>query len=252
MGKIRFSTAKGWGHCRCVIQYQAICFSGRLGVKTMKCESCGAEIASDRTVCEYCGSQVQKSAPVQTVGKVQATGNVFAAIRQSPAYRDRNAPERISKLPQPGAAQTIVPVVFGCFFTMVSLVILTGFLGVGGFIMNVAGPVGAIPMVMAIVPLGFVGLGIFLIITTMRKRSKYTTAPVMAQSAVAIAKRTAISGSKDTAVSTSLFMTFEFEDGSRVELRPVAEHLFGQIAEGDAGVLFSRADVALDFDRVRL
>jgi len=218
----------------------------------MKCESCGAEIASDRTVCEYCGSQVPKSAPVQTVGKVQATGNVFAAIHQSPAYRDREEPKRIAMLPQPGTAQTVLPVVFGCFFTIVSLVMLMIFLGVGVAASSAVGPMGAIPMLMAIVPLGFVCIGIFLIFTTMRKRSEFSAAPIMARPAMATAKRTAVSGSKDTAVSTSLFMTFEFEDGSRIELRPVAEHLFGQIAEGDAGVLFSRADVALDFDRVRM
>ena len=48
-----------------------------------------------------------------------------------------------------------------------------------------------------------------------------------------------------------MYLTFEFEDGSRAELRPVAERLYGELAEGDAGVLFSRANVALEFDRVR-
>ena len=218
----------------------------------MKCESCGAEIAASRTACEYCGSQVPKPAPVQTIGNVQATGNVFAAIHQSPAYRDRNYPERIARLPSPSSAQTIAPVAVGCFFTIVSLVMFIIFMGVGSMAAGQFGAAGAIPMLMAIVPFGFVCIGIAIVVTTLKKQANFSAAPLMARPAVATSKRTSISGSKETALSTSLFMTFEFEDGSRAELRPVADSLFGQIAEGDAGVLFSRADVALDFDRVRL
>jgi hypothetical protein len=224
------------------------------GVKAMKCASCGAEIAASQKKCEYCGSQTPKPAPmpVQNAGEAQTSEAIFEAIRQSPAYRDREEPERLERLPNLSAAETIVPVIFGCFFTVVASVMLFMFLGGGLVAMGGFGAAGAIPMLMAVVPFGFVCVGIAIVVVSLKKKADFSSAPILAQAAVTTAKRTSVSGSKDTAVRTSLFMTFEFEDGTRVELRPVAENLFGQIAEGDAGVLFSRSDVALDFDRVRM
>jgi hypothetical protein len=220
----------------------------------MKCQSCGAEIASNQSACEYCGCRAPIPAPLpaQSIGESQSAGEVFTAIRQSPAYRDRESSDRIARLPGLRAAETMVPLVGGCFFTAVALVMFIIFMSVGSMASRQFGGAGAIPMLMAIVPFGFVCIGIAIIVMSLKKQSDFSSSPILARPAVATTKRTAVSGSKDTAVSTSLFMTFEFEDGSRVELRPVVDKLFGQIAEGDAGVLFSRSDVALDFDRVRI
>ena len=66
-----------------------------------------------------------------------------------------------------------------------------------------------------------------------------------------MAKRTAVSGgSGNTSATTSYHLTAEFEDGNRAEFQPIHAELYGRLVEGDAGVLFSRAWVALDFDRV--
>jgi hypothetical protein len=57
------------------------------------------------------------------------------------------------------------------------------------------------------------------------------------------------SGSDDMGASKSYFATFEFEDGSREEYS-VASPLYAQLAEGDAGVVFTRANTVAAFDRV--
>jgi hypothetical protein len=218
----------------------------------MKCAACGAEVAADRTACEYCGSRIERPVAAVVADSVPGKAEAFAAVRASAAYAGRNSPERRASLPRPSAAETIVPVAFGCLFTVVSLVILAGFLGIGGLAAGAFGAVGAIPLLMAVVPLAFVGVGVFIIYQGIQKNATFSAAPVLARPAMVTSKRTSVSGGKETSVSTSLYLTFEFEDGSRAELRPVAERLYGELAEGDAGVLFSRANVALEFDRVRM
>jgi len=55
-------------------------------------------------------------------------------------------------------------------------------------------------------------------------------------------------GSGDASANTSYYITFEFEDGSRIEL-PVKENRFGLIAEGDIGMLTYQGTRFLEFER---
>ncbi len=74
---------------------------------------------------------------------------------------------------------------------------------------------------------------------------------MLARPAVIVAKRMAVSGgSGDSSASTSYYLTAEFEDGTREEYQPMTPALYGRVAEDDAGVLFTRSSLALDFDRV--
>ncbi|NLE37166.1 MAG: DUF2500 domain-containing protein [Pirellulaceae bacterium] len=104
---------------------------------------------------------------------------------------------------------------------------------------------------MSVVPVGFVVLGVVMLAKAIRKARQYGEAPLEAHPALIVAKRTEVSGgSGDSSASTSYYLTAEFEDGRRAEFLPARPELFGRVAEGDAGVLFTRTDVALDFDRV--
>ncbi|MCX7426948.1 MAG: DUF2500 family protein [Planctomycetia bacterium] len=80
---------------------------------------------------------------------------------------------------------------------------------------------------------------------------EFQSAPVLAQAAIVVGKRTCLSGgSGNSSATTSYHLTAEFEDGARAEFQATRPDLYGCVSEGDAGVLFSRASVALDFDRV--
>ena len=115
------------------------------------------------------------------------------------------------------------------------------------------GPAGSAPALMALCPMSFVVIGVFLIVHLAKKASAYANAPIIARLAIVVGKRTAVSGGgKNSSASTSYFITVELEDGQREELQPMAHDFFGRVAENDAGVLFSRAKIALDFDRVML
>ncbi|MHB9049903.1 MAG: DUF2500 family protein [Pirellulales bacterium] len=219
----------------------------------MKCESCGADVPAGAAQCDYCGSAAAQ--PVASP-RSSARPEVFAAIKRSPAYLRRNSPERLAALPKVGALEMAVPAVFLGVFILVSLVITLGMLSVGGLVWHVAGAIGVIPMCMVVVPLGFIVIGALSLSAWSSERATSSTAPILARPAIVTGKRTQVSGGghhhdhHHSSVSTSYFITFEMEDGSRVEYATLRPALFGEVAESDSGVLFSRLDTAVAFDRV--
>ena len=123
-----------------------------------------------------------------------------------------------------------------------------------GMVMSDFGIAGVIPIIMSIVPMAFVVIGIVMGVRFMKKYQAFNSSPVRGQAAIITSKRTAISSSDAdsmTRTATSYFITAEYEDGSRQELTVMEHSLFGRLAEGDAGVLFTRFEFALDFDRVQ-
>lgn len=72
-------------------------------------------------------------------------------------------------------------------------------------------------------------------------------APVETREAELVAKRTNVSGGANGSV-TRYYLTFEFGDGSRCELRAEGS-AYGLLAEGDRGVLRSRGSSLLSFSR---
>ena len=199
----------------------------------MKCSSCGAEIPQDTRVCEFCGSAVDL--PVQAV-LAPGHADVFARVLKSPEYRQRNSAERLAALPKLGALALAIPVVFLGIFIAASAFMSVMFVAMF--------PLGAV------VPVGFVALGVLMLIKTVGKAKEVAQADVLARAAIVAAKRTAVSGgSGDSSASTSYFATFEFEDGRRSEYT-VQSDLYSQLSERDAGVLFTRSDWAQAFDRV--
>ncbi|MBN1589040.1 MAG: DUF2500 domain-containing protein [Pirellulales bacterium] len=204
----------------------------------MKCTSCGADIRPGSVLCEYCDSTVE----MPTVN-----GNrtwLFEHVKQSAEYARRTSPERLAAMPNTPLVGNLVGIGFLVLWTLVAGFMTLMFLGHSrGF--------GGPPAFISIVPMGFVALGVFALVMTIKKTTAYSNAPIESRPAVIVGKRTRVSGgSGDSSASTAYFLTAEFEDGRRREFRPAKPDLFGRLAEGDAGVLFSRTDFVLDFDRV--
>jgi hypothetical protein len=140
-------------------------------------------------------------------------------------------------------------------FILIPLVAVVMMLTVAGGFAAMSGSFGRgfslIPCVAVICPLAFVGLGVALGVTFFKKMRHYEESPVVARAALIVSKRLSVSGgSGDSSASTSYFVTAEFEDGSREEFQAMTPQLYGRLAERDAGVLFTRATLAVDFDRV--
>jgi len=202
----------------------------------MKCASCGAEIPPGAVRCEFCDSACEA---VCASAVPQAESNVFDQIKQSPQYLKRNLGSRLAALPAVSPLGVAAPVLFFVLFVGVALFMATS-----------AHQHGA-PVVFTLFPMIFVVVGVLGGIHVVRQFVHYQQSPTLARAAVIVGKRTEVSGgSGDSSASTRYFFTAEFEDGARCEFSLASAKLFGQVAEGDAGVLFSRAEVAMGFDRI--
>ncbi len=82
-----------------------------------------------------------------------------------------------------------------------------------------------------------IGFFIFFIIKAIGIWSSNNASPLVSAYAAAVTKRTQVwGGSGDSGAHTSYYVTFEFQDGRRVELQ-VPNKAFGLIVEGDRGEL---------------
>ena len=224
----------------------------------MQCESCGAQLSQGRTTCEYCGSTWDRVAP-PSIGTQTADSDAFQQIKHSAAWADRNSPLRHANLPHMPALATVAPIVFFVVFIAVSGFIACMALGMAGIFGAIgfshAGPFGGgiavIPAFMAVVPIGFVVLGTFMIVKHRKTMNAFQEAATVPHAAVIAAKRTQVSGGgNNSSASTRYYITAQFEDGRRQEFALMTPDLYGRVTEGDAGILFIRADYALDFDRI--
>ena len=221
--------------------------------KPMKCKSCGADNPVDIAACAYCGTHLPMSLPFKKAA-------IFALMKASDQYRQRDSSERQSRLPKYGAIQKTFLFVFFAMFIGVGgmmLIVLLGMAGLfglfgvefGGGGLGRAFSLG--PLCMAVVPLGFVILGIFLVVKTRKKMHSIENDPVQAIAVIVVDKRTHVSGgSGDSSASTSYFLTCETEEGQRKEYQIWDGQMYGRISADDAGILFVRAGYGLDFDRV--
>ena len=103
---------------------------------------------------------------------------------------------------------------------------------------------------LAIFPLGLLVFGVVAALTSASKHINASSGPVQSMPAIVAAKRTAVSGGKNS--STSYYLTFEFEDGKRDEFPVYDGRIYGKVTEEDAGILYLRNRYAVDFERVRM
>jgi len=100
-----------------------------------------------------------------------------------------------------------------------------------------------------IVPLLIIGTLVFIIVKGLTTWASNNAAEVVHAPARVVSKRLEVSGgSGDTSSTTSYFVTFEFEDGGRIELR-VRGSIHGLLVEGDYGTLNYQGTRFNDFQR---
>lgn len=217
----------------------------------MECPNCGATIPDGSPRCGYCNTAVA-AAPVPSAE--MPLSQIFEHIRHSPVFARASTAERQASLPNFSGIEKALPIAFGVIFMLGSLVILGGFCTVGGLIgRNFGGPAGVLPLLFAVVPLGFVIFGALMVAYFVRKFREFDDSPVLARPAVVAGKRTEVSGGGENRTArTTYHVTCEFEDGRREEFQAMRPELYSQVSDDDAGVLFTRGNFALDFDRIRI
>ena len=184
---------------------------------------------------------------------------MFARIKASREYENRNSPERLATLPKIGNLQKVfllgffVVFIGGSGFMALVMLGMAGVVGLFGF--QAEGGLFAVfslaPLLMSIVPIGFVVLGILFFKKMKKKMDSMEDGPVDAVPAVIIDKRTLVSrGSGNSSSHTTYFITCESEDGERKEYQIWDGNMYGRLTADDAGILYVRSGYGLDFDRV--
>jgi hypothetical protein len=223
----------------------------------MRCPHCGADNPPTAAVCQYCGAHI----PLPERAAKLDRAEVFLRIKKSAEFAQSNLPDRHARLPKHHPVQKML--LFGFFgvFIAGALFIFVMMLGMGGMFglfgararSAGGGMLGLLPMLMSIVPLGMAALGVFMLLAARKKMQAIATAPVVALPVIVADKRTHVSGGgNNSSARTDYFVTCELEDGSRKEYQAWDGNLYGRMAPRDAGIIYVRAEYALDFDRVAI
>lgn len=98
----------------------------------------------------------------------------------------------------------------------------------------------------------FFGMFIFIIIRNVKEWSYNNKQPIIPVEATVISKRTNVShhhhGDTHASSSTTYYVTFQFDNGERLELS-VSGEKYGLMAEGDKGVLSFQGTRFISFER---
>ena len=104
----------------------------------------------------------------------------------------------------------------------------------------VAGPMGAVPAIMALF-----GLGIM--VNGLRNVHEYQSATIHSLAAAVVDERVKITGGgKSNSAMTQYFTSIQGEDGVRKEFQ-VIESVTAKIAPGDMGIAFTKGDYLIEF-----
>lgn len=107
------------------------------------------------------------------------------------------------------------------------------------------------PLFFKLFALFILGVFVFIIYKSVRSWIANNASPLIKASTKAVTKRTEVwGGSGESSAHTSYYVTFEFEDGGRLELQ-VRGQDFGLIVEGDRGELLYQGTRFKSFDRVK-
>ncbi|WP_282936497.1 DUF2500 domain-containing protein [Paenibacillus sp. RC67] len=112
-----------------------------------------------------------------------------------------------------------------------------------------SGPPPIFSALFVIVPIFIVGVIVVMVVKGLSTWAGNNAAEVVNTQARVVSKRIEVSGgSGDTSSSTTYFVTFEFPDGRRIELR-VRGSVHGLLVEGDQGTLNYQGTRFNDFQR---
>jgi hypothetical protein len=107
------------------------------------------------------------------------------------------------------------------------------------------------PIFMGVIFFIVIGTFLFVIIKGIAQWNYNNSQPELTVSAEVKTKRTRVSGgANDTSASTSYYVTFEIENGVRMEFWVKAQE-YGQLAEGDQGTLSYQGTRFLGFQRMK-
>lgn len=106
-----------------------------------------------------------------------------------------------------------------------------------------------VPGLFLIFILFFLAILIIPLVKSLTERSRNSHLPVENLQSVVVAKRLSVSGGgNNSSASTYYYITFELEDDSRIEFS-VNYRAYGEIAEGDRGILTLQGTRFLGFER---
>jgi hypothetical protein len=199
------------------------------------CSNCGAASRGPTArFCEYCGAGLPRPEappPPSPFGDVPAR---FAALREHADYQAALAET-------PSDTAQVLKLGGGIAFLLI-FVMIAGFMSV--IFLSVCPPLG-------LVPVGILIVGVIGLVQHMAKASRFSSAELSRVPALVVDERTTISGGGDSPSRTQEHVTLEFEDGRRQEYDATGK-LAGLVTAGDMGVAFLRADVLLEFRRIRV
>ena len=203
-----------------------------------KSPHCGAHVASSEArSCEFCGTEIPTPPPAPQLPPAGASVAArLAALHSRPELAEL-------MLRVPSAFPLLARSGCGVAGMVVFLVVAGGMTVFFGWIGTQTG----IPI--WIVPLFMLGFGLILLIGAVRRGARVASAPLQRRIAAVVEKRTEIKGSDDS-TTTHHFATLEGEDGQRAEYE-LEGKLSGMLARDDVGVAYTRADVLIDFHRLK-
>ena len=106
------------------------------------------------------------------------------------------------------------------------------------------------PLFFKIFALLIIGFIVFVILKMVRIWLSNNASPLVSASCTAVTKRSEVwGGSGDSRAHTSYYVTFQFEDGRRLELQ-VINRDYGLIVEGDRGELLYQGTRFKEFRRL--
>jgi hypothetical protein len=107
----------------------------------------------------------------------------------------------------------------------------------------------AVPIFIGIVFIVVISIFIFGIGSSLKQYSSNKAKPVETLPARVIAKRPHTwGGAGDASAHTSYYVTFELENGDRIEM-PVNDNFYGMNVEGDTGMLTHQGTRMMSFER---
>jgi hypothetical protein len=110
----------------------------------------------------------------------------------------------------------------------------------------------AVPVIGMIIFIIVIGGFIFAIGNGVKQYASNKAKPVETVPARVIAKRPHTwGGGGDSAAHTSYYITFELENGERIEI-PVGDEFYGMHIEGDTGMLTHQGTHMISFERERI
>jgi hypothetical protein len=207
-----------------------------------RCTGCGAAIAGGAAACSYCGTGGGAVVASTSVAPDPASERAarFERVRATPSFERflafRPDSSAVSGALLGPAFFGLAFAGFGVFFIVVSSLKSDAFGGA---------PIGGM---FILIPIGFVLLGLGMLVASTVKWRAFTSAPHEAFPALVVAKRTKVVGQKN-GTRTTYFVTVETERGRRVE-RPAPDEVYGVVDEDDVGVAYVRGGHLLGFRTV--